>query len=379
MTTHPPLHPALRPGALQHLQLANRYVVAPMSRASATDDGIPTEAMARYYAGFATGGFGLIIAEGAYTDLCHAQAYGNQPGLCTDAQEAGWQGVTNAVHRAGGRIILQLIHAGAVSQAVSVPHAPSAVRPTGKMLDGYGPNRGPYGTPRELSGQDIRDIKAGFVQAALRAQSAGFDGVEVHCANGYLLDQFLTPETNLRDAPYGGSVENRIRLTAEIIADIRAATGGGFLTGVRLSQAKATQPDYFWHGGLADAALIFAAVAEAGAGFIHLASETKGYAYHSSTPGGDNLCHFARVTTGLPVIANGGLQDPDLARDVLNRGEADFLAIGKSAMTNPDLPDRIARGRPVETFTYDLFSHGVSIEGQAKWQAERSGITAVGA
>jgi 2,4-dienoyl-CoA reductase-like NADH-dependent reductase (Old Yellow Enzyme family) len=377
MTAHTPLHPALHPGALQHLQLANRYVVAPMSRASATGDGVPTEAMARYYAGFATGGFGLIIAEGAYTDLRHAQAYGNQPGLCTDAQEAGWRRVTDAVHRAEGRIILQLIHAGAVSQAVDEPHAPSAVRPMGKMLEGYGPNRGPYGTPKELSAQDIRAIKAGFVQAALRAQSAGFDGVEVHCANGYLLDQFLTPETNLRSAPYGGSVENRIRLTAEIIADIRAATGGGFLTGVRLSQAKATQPDYFWHGGLADAALIFTAVAEAGAGFIHLASEVKGYAYHSSTPDGANLCHFARATTGLPVIANGGLQDPVLARDVLNKGEADFIAIGKAAMNNPDLPDRIARGRPVEAFTYDLFSHGVSIEGQAKWEAERSDASVV--
>jgi 2,4-dienoyl-CoA reductase-like NADH-dependent reductase (Old Yellow Enzyme family) len=377
MSVHYPTHPALRPGVLQKLILPNRYVVAPMSRASATDNGVPTEAMAQYYARFATGGFGLIIAEGAYTDLCYAQAYGNQPGLCTDAQQAGWNGVTEAVHRAGGRIILQLIHAGAVSQAVSTPHAPSAVRPQGKMLDGYGPNRGPYGMPTEMSAQDIRDVKAGFVQAAMRAQSAGFDGVdgvEVHCANGYLLDQFLTPETNLRDAPYGGSIENRIRLTAEIIADIRAATAGDFLTGVRLSQAKATQPDYFWQGGLADAARIFSAVAEAGAGFIHFASEKKGYAYHSSTFDGESLCHFARETTGLPVIANGGLQDPDLAYDVLTRGEADFLAIGKAAMNNPDLPNRLATGRQQEAFTYDLFSYGVSIEGQAKWEGERRGL-----
>ncbi len=369
MTTHLPVHPALLPGVLQHLQLANRYVLAPMSRASATDDGVPTEAMARYYAGFAKGGFGLVIAEGAYTDTRFAKAYGNQPGLCSDAHQAGWRRIVEAVHGEGGKIILQLIHAGAVSQAVDVPHAPSAVRPMGNMLEGYGPNRGPYGTPEELSTQDISDIKAGFVQAAERAQSAGFDGVEVHCANGYLLDQFLTPETNLRESPYGGTIQNRIRLTTEIITEIRAATGEHFLTGVRLSQAKATQPDYFWHGGLDDATQIFRAVAEAGAGFVHLASEIKGYAYHSFTRDGESLTRLARDLTGLPVIANGGLHDPALARDVLRKGEADFLAIGKAAMINPDLPDRIASGRPADVFTYALFSHGVSIEGQARWQA----------
>ena len=148
---------------------------------------------------------------------------------------------------------------------------------------------------------------------------------------------------------------------------------------MRLSQAKATQPDYFWHGGLEDAETIFSTVAAAGAGFIHLASEIKGYAYHSSTRDGENLARYARELTGLPVIANGGLQDPDLARDVLTKGEADFVAIGKAAMMTPDLPNRIADGRPAKAFTYDLFSYGVSIEGQARWEAELHGIAGVGA
>lgn len=365
-------HPALAKGSIQNLALENRYVLAPMSRASATADGVPTPEMAEYYARFAQGGFGLLIAEGAYPDTTTAQAYANQPGMCTDAQQEGWRHVVEAVHAKGSKVILQLIHAGAVSQVVDVPHGPSPVRPEGHMLQMYGTKQGPYETPVEMSDDDITELKAGFVQAAKRAEEAGFDGVEIHCANGYLLDQFLTPETNLRDAPYGGSVENRIRLTCEITSEVRAACRQDFVTGVRLSQAKATQPDYFWPGGLNDASIIFSAVAEAGAGFIHLASERNGYAYHSSTKDGVRLTKFARETTGLPVIANGGLENSVLSEKVLSDGEADFLAIGKSAMLNPDLPNRMANQQALKEFTFELFSYGVSVSSQRRWEAEQS-------
>ncbi|KAJ57501.1 hypothetical protein ACMU_03060 [Actibacterium mucosum KCTC 23349] len=366
-------HPALDAGKIHNLALRNRYVVAPMSRASAGEDGVPTSEMAAYYARFAQGGYGLIIAEGAYTDTILAQSYGNQPGMCTDAHAHGWKATVDAVHAAGGKIILQLIHAGAVSQVVDTPHAPSPVRPDGMMLQGYGPKQGAYPVPVPLSDHQIAETKAGFVMAALRAERAGFDGVEVHCANGYLLDQFLTPETNSRTAPYGGSLQNRIRLTCEIIAEIRAVTGQDFATGVRLSQAKATQPDYFWQGGLKDAAVIFDAVHLAGAAFIHLASEIKGYTYHSRTKQGESLTKLARMRTGLPVIANGGLQDPQLARDIMSAGEADFVSVGKSALVNPDLPQKIAAGQTPVEFSFDVFSHGVSLAGQAQWQAAQIG------
>lgn len=372
MTQKTDIHPALNSGSIQNLVLANRYVLAPMSRASATEDGVPTMEMAEYYARFAQGGFGLLVAEGAYTDTTASQAYSNQPGLCTDAQQEGWRQVVEAVHAHGSKIILQLIHAGAVSQVVDVPHGPSSVRPEGHMLQMYGTKQGPYETPAELSSEDIAVLKAGFVQAAKRAEEAGFDGVEIHCANGYLLDQFLTVETNLREAPYGGSVENRIRLTCEIISEVRAICRQGFITGVRLSQAKATQPDYFWAGGLDDAGVIFSAVAEAGASYIHFASERNGYAYHSSTKDGVRLTKFARETTGLPVIANGGLEDFNLSRKVLLEGEADFLAIGKSAMCNPDLPNRIANQQALKDFTFEVFSYGVSVSSQFRWEAEQS-------
>ena len=141
---------------------------------------------------------------------------------------------------------------------------------------------------------------------------------------------------------------------------------------MRLSQAKATDQDYFWPNGLKDAEVIFGEVARAGVEFIHLASEKSGFAYHSSTKAGENLAEYARKLTGLPVIANGGLQDPVLANDIVASGKADFISVGKSALVNPDLPERIAAGSPPREFTFDVFKYGVSIQGQQRWENERS-------
>ncbi|PCI32644.1 MAG: hypothetical protein COB60_09280, partial [Flavobacteriaceae bacterium] len=147
--------------------------------------------------------------EGAFTDDQYAQSYSNQPGMVTNAQQVAWANVTRAVKKEGGKIVLQLIHAGALSQHVDTPHAPSPIKPKGEMLRGYGHKQGDYGVPAVLSLAAISLIKAGFVQAAQRAEHAGFDGVEIHCANGYLLDQFLTLETNTRTDQYGGTLSDR--------------------------------------------------------------------------------------------------------------------------------------------------------------------------
>lgn len=364
--------PILSKGTIRSKTFANRMVLAPMSRASAASDGTPTKAMGAYYANFARGGFGLLVAEGAFTDAHHSQSYSGQPGMVTDAHEQGWCTVVEAVKKEHGKIILQLIHAGAVSQHVATAFAPSPVRPKGSMLQGYGHKQGTYEVPNELDLTQIQLIKQGFLQAAKRAERAGFDGVEVHCANGYLLDQFLTEETNLRSDQYGGSLDNRVRLTAEIISDIRAATDDAFLVGVRLSQAKATDQDYFWPNGLKDAETIFSAVAKAGSDFIHIASEQRGYAYHSSTKNGENLTEFARTLTGLPVIANGGLEDADLANEIILANKADFVSLGKAAMLNPDLPKQIASGTSPAAFTFEMFKYGVTIQAQQQWQAEQT-------
>ncbi|MGL1920784.1 MAG: NADH:flavin oxidoreductase [Hyphomicrobiales bacterium] len=363
---------ALKPTELKNKKLNNRYVLAPMSRASATNDGTPTEQMAAHYGRYAKGGYALLIAEGAYTDANYAQAYANQPGMVTDAHQNAWQKVVRAAHAEGSKIILQLIHAGALSQAVNVAHAPSAVRPKGEMLQGYGHKQGEYDMPQALRQSDIKNIIFGFVQASLRAEEAGFDGVEIHCANGYLLDQFLTDYTNERDDEYGGSLENRLKLTCEIIDQAKKKTSEKFIIGVRLSQSKANNSEYFWPRGIEDAKIIFKAVADAGVDYIHFASEVKGYHYHSSTPDGVNLTKLAKDMTDLPIIANGGLENTELAETIIANGHADLIAIGKAAMVNYDLPNRIMQGEKLTEFTYDIFKYGVTIDGQYKWESENS-------
>lgn len=360
----------LQPYAIKTTQLANRYILAPMSRASATNSGMATVQMAEYYAKYAKGGYGLLIAEGAYTDEKFAQAYANQPGMVTDTHEQAWQMVAKAVNSEGGKIILQLIHAGALSQAVDVAHAPSAIRPIGEMLQGYGHKHGAYDIPTALTKNDIDEIIQGFVQASLRAENAGFDGVEIHCANGYLLDQFLTDYTNERNDEYGGALENRIKLTCEIIRQAKHRTADDFIVGVRLSQSKANNSDYFWPNGVEDAEVIFEAVADAGADYIHFASDAKGFSYHSFTRDNESLTKLAKSITGLPIIANGGLQNIELAEKVIKEGHADFVAIGKAAMANCDLPNRVKAGEKVTEFSYDIFKYGVSIDAQYKWEQE---------
>src|SRR6476646_4771048 len=177
-------HPALQHFRIGHLELANRLAVAPMSRVSAAADGTPTAEMADYYREFARGGFGLIIAEGTYTDTEYSQGYLNQPGLATDRHIRGWRQVTDAVHAVGTPLIAQLMHAGALSQGNSYGAGaigPSAVAPIGQMLEEYG-GSGRWPAPRAMATADIDHAVAGFAAAAARAVAAGFDGVEVHAA-----------------------------------------------------------------------------------------------------------------------------------------------------------------------------------------------------
>jgi 2,4-dienoyl-CoA reductase-like NADH-dependent reductase (Old Yellow Enzyme family) len=235
-------HPALTAAALGRLELTNRLAVAPMSRVSAAPDGTPTGEMTDYYAQFARGGFGIVITEGTYTDTTHSQGYLNQPGLATDDHVDGWRRITDAVHATGTPVIAQLMHAGALSQGN--PHAagaigPSAIAPIGQMLEEYG-GAGSWPVPREMTPADIDSAGAGYTEAAARARAAGFDGVEVHAANGYLLDQFLTVYTNVRADEYGGAVHNRIRLTARVIAEIRSRVGDDFVVGCGCRKPRST-------------------------------------------------------------------------------------------------------------------------------------------
>ncbi|MGV2908060.1 NADH:flavin oxidoreductase [Achromobacter sp. AGC25] len=353
-TAHATLFAPLRLG--QELHLPNRLAVAPMTRVSATAEGRVTAQMADYYEAFAAGGFGMVITEGIYTDKAHAQGYLFQPGLADDGQRDAWQTVVDRVHRHGGRIVAQLMHAGALSQGN--PHrgstkGPSAVLPIGQQMAFYR-GEGPYRMPDAMSADDIAEAIDGFAQAARRAQEAGFDGVEIHGANGYLLDQFLTAHTNLRTDRYGGSVENRLRLTVDVIQAVRRATSAHFVVGVRVSQGKVNDFTHKWEGGEADAAQIFGTLGKQPVDYLHT-TEFEAWRPAFGTVG-PSLAALAKRHVSVPVLANGSLHDAAEADGMIARQEADFVSLGRGALTHADWPARLRAGQAHETFDRGLLA-----------------------
>ncbi|WP_248929245.1 NADH:flavin oxidoreductase [Paenibacillus hamazuiensis] len=347
MERYPKLFSSVQLGSLK---LPNRAVLAPMTRTSSEPSGLANDRMVRYYTRFAKGGFGLIITEGLYPDAANSRSYENQPGIATDAQADSWRPVIQAVHREGGKIVAQLMHAGALVQhGAFTPIAPSAVKPVGTMLEDHG-GSGEFAVPREMTLSDIRQAVHGFAEAALRAKQAGFDGVEVHAANGYLLDQFITDYTNRRADEYGGSTERRIRIVVEVLDAIRAAVGPDYLVGVRISQGKVNDFHHKWAGGEEDARIIFTRLAAASPSYIHT-TEYKAYApaFHE---GGPTLAELAKRYSGLPVIANGKLGEPDRAEAMLEKDHTDLVAIGTSALVNPDWVSKVQAGRDLHPFDH---------------------------
>lgn len=339
----------LEPTTVGHTRLHNRVAVAPMTRISATADGAATDAMAGYYARLTAGGFGLLITEGIYPDTAFSQGYRNQPGLATTAHAASWAPVVDAVHAAGGRIFAQLMHAGGQSQLAHPGHrsaGPSAVAPRGQQLPMYR-GTGPYPVPRAMTGQDIREVRRAFVAAARHATTAGFDGVEIHGANGYLLDQFLTDYTNHRDDHYGGTMANRVRLTAEICADVVDAIGTHSTVGVRTSQTKISDSQYRWPAGSHDATVVFGALARTGVHYLHTTEPDATAPAFADHP--DTLAQHAKTHSQLPVIANGGLGDPHVAAALLSAGAADVIALGKPALADRDWVSAVQHNRPIHT------------------------------
>lgn len=332
------------------LSLPNRLAVAPMTRVSATAEGHATKQMADYYEAFAAGGFGLVITEGLYTDKAYAQGYLFQPGLADDAQRDAWRTVVDHVHAHGGRIVAQLMHAGALSQGN--PHriptkGPSSVLPAGQQMAFYR-GEGPYRMPEAMSAEEISEAVEGFAQAARRAQEAGFDGVEVHGANGYLLDQFLTAHTNLREDRYGGSLANRLRLTVDVMKAVRRSTGEGFIVGVRSSQGKVNDFSHKWEGGEADAAQIFGTLGALPIDYLHTTDfEAWRPAFGEQGP---SLAALARRHVSVPILANGSLHEKTQADNMVARQEADFISLGRGALTHADWPARLRAGEVHETF-----------------------------
>jgi len=337
------------------LALKNRLAVAPMTRVSASSEGLATDDMIRYYTRFARGGYGLLITEGVYPDVRHSQGYLYQPGIANDAQAHAWRKVIESVHAEGAKIFVQLMHAGALSQGShwsTETIGPSAVQPVGEQMSFYR-GEGRYPVPREITPGEITQLIQDFADAAARAKAIGFDGVEIHGANGYILDQFLTDYSNQRADRYGGATENRVRLLVEVSEAVRQAVGPQFPVGIRISQGKVNDFVHKWTHGEGDAKVIFGNLGKAGLDYIHV---TEYDANQPAFGSGPALVELAKRYTGLPIIANGQLEEPAKAAALLATGTSDVIALGKGALANPNWPQKVMRNEPLTEFDYDLLT-----------------------
>ena len=331
----------LQPFRLHDLELPNRVVMAPLTRARSGSARIPNATMAEYYAQRSSAG--LIVSE-ATTISPQANGWLESPGIYTDDMVTGWRLVTDAVHRRGGRIFLQLWHMGRASHSSfhggALPVAPSAVRLNGD------PMHTPAGTqhhetPRALETREIPAIVADYGRASARAREAGFDGVEVHAANGYLIDQFLQSRTNLRTDDYGGSIDRRIRFLRDVV-EAAAAAWPGHRVGVRLSPNGTFNdmgsPNYREQFTQAAAALDRLALA-----YLHVV-DGLAFGFHGL---GEpmTLAEFRQVFHG-PLIGNCGYTQAT-AEAAIAAGQADLIAFGRPYITNPDLVERFRNGWPL--------------------------------
>lgn len=323
------------------IEAKNRIVMAPLTRSRAVEGEVPNELAITYYKQRA--GAGLIVSEGTQIRR-DGQGYVSTPGIHSPAQLEGWKKVTDAVHEAGGKIVAQIWHVGRVSHPSITgglePVAPSAIEaPTTKAFTPAGTLE-PVPVPRALSLDEIKQVVEDFGTAAKNARSAGFDGVEIHGANGYLVDQFLRNGANKRTDAYGGSIENRVRFMTEIV-DASIAAIGADRVGIRLSPVTPfndlsdSDPQPLFD-------LAVSELARRKIAFLHMVEGATGGPRDFVK---DFDFQKLRKLFGGVYIANNGFDGP-MARKAIESGEADMVAFGKWFISNPDLVERIKQGAP---------------------------------
>ncbi|MGH7027608.1 alkene reductase [Brevundimonas sp.] len=324
------------PVALGDLHLANRVVMAPMTRSRAGSRGQPLPMTARYYAQRAAAG--LIVTEGVFPSP-DGQGYPATPGVCTDEQVAAWREVADAVHAAGGRIVMQLMHCGRAAlrenQAADAEViAPSAIACRTPL---YGPNgvQRPCSVPRALRTEEIARVVQEYRDAALNAVAAGMDGVELHAASGYLPMQFLSTNTNLREDAYGGSRENRCRFVWEVMQAMGEAIGHGRV-GIRINPGS-DYNDMADEAPAATYATLLQGLSGRGFAYVHL--------IHRPPAALDTLM-LTRAYWSGPVIVNDEL-DAARADAFITAGKAEAASFGRPFIANPDLVARFASGAPL--------------------------------
>ncbi len=329
-----------QPLTLGDLELPSRVLMAPLTRSRSKQPGdIPWELNAEYYAQRASAG--LIIAEATQVSPM-GKGYAFTPGIHTDAQVVGWKLVTDAVHAAGGRIYLQLWHVGRISHVDLLPEgaapvAPSAIAAQSQTYISADSGMVAVSEPRALAIDELPGIVDEFRQGAQRAKAAGFDGVEIHGANGYLLDQFTRDGPNKREDAYGGSIENRLRLPLEIAAAVAEVWGAGNV-GYRISPVGAFN-DMSDSDPVATFGALATGLGDLGLGYIHVVEAFGGQERDEAT------CAAVREAFGGVYIANGGYTS-ETANERIATGAADAIAFGTLFIGNPDLPARIRSGGP---------------------------------
>jgi N-ethylmaleimide reductase len=331
----------LSPYKLGELELPNRIVMAPLTRQRAGKGNVPHQLNAEYYVQRATAG--LIIAEATQVSP-QGQGYPNTPGIHSAEQVAGWRLVTDAVHQHGGRIYLQLWHVGRISHPDfqpdgALPLAPSAIAPKGQAMTLEGMK--PYVTPRALETWEIPEIVEQYRKGAENALAAGFDGVEVHAANGYLIDQFLRDGTNQRTDKYGGSIENRARLLVEV-TEVVTNVWGANRVGVRLSPSG-TMNDIRDSNPLETFGYAAQALNKFGLAYLHIFEAIEADIRHGGTV--VPTSHLKERFQGTLIV--NGAYDKNKGDAVLASGAADLVAFGTLYIANPDLPQRFALNAPL--------------------------------
>ena len=347
--TNPTLH---TPHRLGTLELPNRLVMAPMTRNRAGAGHVPTELMARYYEQRASAG--LLLTEATQV-AAEGVGYPNTPGIYSSEQVEGWKRVTDRVHASGGRIFLQLWHVGRISHPLfqpdgKLPIAPSAIPPAGEIYTPEGMK--PYVAPRGLDTSEIAAIVEQYARGARHARDAGFDGVELHGANGYLVDQFLRDGTNHRTDEYGGSIENRARFLIEVVQALITAWAPDRV-GVRLSPSG-TFNDMKDSAPLETFGYAVSQLDELGIAYVHLVEGSDADVRHGGTV---VLTSELRPRFSRTLIVNGDY-DRERGDAVIQEGTADLVSFGRLFLANPDLPHRLKTGAPLNTPDADTFYGG---------------------
>lgn len=341
------------PYRLSSIELTNRVVMAPMTRCRAIDN-VPNALMAEYYEQRAD--VGLIITEGT-SPSPNGLGYARMPGIFSPEQIAGWKGVTDAVHAKGGHIFVQVMHTGRMSHPLNMAAdarivAPSAIAAAGEMYtDQEGPQ--PQPVPEEMSAADIESTIEEFVQSAKNAVAAGFDGIELHGANGYLIEQFLNPSANQRTDEWGGSPENRNRFAIEVARRTAEAIGADKV-GIRLSPYGANGDLKPFEGLDAQYTELSRELGQIGLAFIHIVDHTAMGAPEVPWAIKDAI----REAFGGTIILSGGY-DAGRAEADLKEGRGHLVAFGRPALANPDLVERLKTGAELNQPDYStLYTPG---------------------